>query len=55
MQIESDYQMIITQEMEDTILNIIKHGGTAEVKKENGKLVIVEIKRKAVYKQTDTQ
>lgn len=40
----------ITPEVIDIILNILKKGNSAELKKERGKLVIVEIKRKVKTK-----
>lgn len=35
---------------ENLILQILKRGNTAEIKREQGKIVIVEIRRKAVKK-----
>ena len=40
----------ITPEILDIILNILKKGNSAELKKEQGKLVVVEIKRKVKTK-----
>lgn len=40
----------ITPEIIDIILNILKKGNSAELKKEQGKLVVVEIKRKVKTK-----
>lgn len=37
---------IFTDEVVDTISRIIKRGDSVELKRENGKLVIVEIQRK---------
>lgn len=36
--------------MQREILRIIKSGNTAEVKKEHGLLIVVEVKRKAIKK-----
>lgn len=38
----------------DTINNIIKKGNSAEIKRENGKIVIVEIQRKVKMKTSTT-
>lgn len=40
----------ITPEVIDIILNILKKGNSAELKKEQGKLIVVEIKRKVKTK-----
>jgi len=37
---------IITEDLQKVILEILKKGNTAELKKERGHLVIVEIERK---------
>ena len=37
---------IITEDLQKVILEILKKGNTAELKKERGNLVIVEIDRK---------
>lgn len=37
---------LITQDLETVILSILKRGNTAELKKERGNLVVVEIERK---------
>ena len=37
---------IITEDLQKVILEILKKGNTAELKKERGNLVIVEIERK---------
>lgn len=38
------------QEIIQTILSILKRGNNAEIKKENGKIVVVEIQRKVKIK-----
>ena len=40
----------ITPEVIDIILNILKKGNSAELRKERGKLIVVEIKRKVKTK-----
>ena len=40
----------ITPEVIDIILNILKKGNSAELKKEQGRLIVVEIKRKVKTK-----
>lgn len=37
---------LITTDVEKEILRILKRGDSVELKKENGKLVVVEIQRK---------
>jgi len=41
---------LFTAEAIDAIKNIIRRGNTAEIKKENNKLVVVEIQRKVKTK-----
>ena len=41
---------MFTKETEEAILRIIKRGNSAEVKKENNKIVVVEIARKVRIK-----
>ena len=41
---------LISQEVIEEINRILKHGNTVELKRENGKLVVVEIQRKAKIK-----
>lgn len=41
---------LISQEVIEEINRILKHGNTVELKCENGKLVVVEIQRKAKIK-----
>lgn len=41
---------ILSQEVIEEINRILKHGNTVEIKCENGKLVVVEIQRKAKIK-----
>ena len=41
---------IFTPELQELILKILKHGNTVELKKEQGKLVVVEIERKVKTK-----
>ncbi len=36
----------LTQEVNDLIMKIVRRGNSAEIKKENNKLVIVEIERR---------
>ena len=36
--------------IQSEVLRIIKAGGTAEIKKEHGLLIVVEVKRKAIKK-----
>ena len=43
---ENDMASLITQDLETVILSILKRGNTAELKKERGNLVVVEIERK---------
>lgn len=40
----------ITAEIENTIKRILKSGNSVELKRENGKLVVVEIQRKVKTK-----
>jgi len=37
-------------EVANEIMKILKHGGSCEVKKENGKIVVVQIERKVKIK-----
>lgn len=39
-------KIIFTPEMVDLIMKILRKGNSAEIKKENNKLVIVEIERR---------
>lgn len=41
---------IFTPEMVDLIMKIVRKGNSAEIKKENNKLVIVEIERRVKNK-----
>lgn len=41
---------LLSQEVIEEINRILKHGNTVEIKCENGKLVVVEIQRKAKIK-----
>lgn len=41
---------LITTDVEKEILRILKRGDSVELKKENGKLVVVEIQRKVKTK-----
>ena len=41
---------LLSQEVIEEINMILKHGNTVEIKCENGKLVVVEIQRKAKIK-----
>ena len=41
---------ILSDEVIEEILRILKHGNTIELKKENGKIVVVEIQRKVKIK-----
>ena len=41
---------LLSQEVIEEINRILKHGNTVELKRENGKLVVVEIQRKAKIK-----
>lgn len=45
---------VFTVEMLDTILKIVKKGNSAEIKKENNKLVVVEIERRVKNKTSIT-
>ena len=40
------YEKLFTPEVVDLIMKIVQKGNAAEVKKENNKLVIVEIERR---------
>lgn len=42
--------LIISSEVAEAIGKILKRGNSAEIKKENGKLVVVEIQRKVQIK-----
>lgn len=41
---------LLSQEVIEEINRILKHGNTVEIKCENGKLIVVEIQRKAKIK-----
>lgn len=41
---------LITAEVEREIMRVLKRGDSVELKKENGKLVVVEIQRKVKTK-----
>lgn len=41
---------LFSQEIIDEILRVLKHGNSVELKKENNKLVVVEIQRKVKTK-----
>ncbi len=43
-------KVIFTPEMVDLIMKILRKGNSAEIKKENNKLVIVEIERRVKNK-----
>lgn len=43
-------KIIFTPEMVDLIMKILRKGNSAEIKKENNKLVIVEIERRVKNK-----
>lgn len=45
---------IFTPEMVDLIMKILRRGNAAEIKKENNKLVIVEIERRVRNKTSIT-
>lgn len=45
---------MLTNENIDLILSILKKGNTVELKRENGKIVIVEIQRKVKQKTSIT-
>ena len=42
--------LIISAEVAEIISKILKRGNSAEIKKENGKLVVVDIQRKVQIK-----
>ena len=42
----NEREFLLTSETADLILTILKRGNTAEVKKENDKIVVVEIQRR---------
>ena len=44
---------VITQEMKEQIENLLKHGSRVEILIEQGKVSIVEIKRKLRMKESD--
>lgn len=48
--LKKEMMALFTREIADIIQAILKKGNTAEVKKENGKIVIVEIQRKVKMK-----
>ena len=37
---------VFTAELQDAIMKIVKKGNSAEIKKENNKIVVVEIERR---------
>lgn len=41
---------IFNTELSELILKILKKGDSVELKRENGRIVVVEIQRKAKYK-----
>lgn len=45
---------LFTPEVIDTIMRIVKKGDSVEIKKENNKLVIIEIQRKVKNKTSIT-
>lgn len=45
---------LLTDEMLDIIVKILKRGDTVELKKENGDIVVVEIKRQKKIKKPFT-
>ena len=45
---------VITPEMKEQIESLLKHGSRVEILIEQGKVTIVEIKRKTRMKETDT-
>lgn len=45
-----DFKSVFTAEVAETILKVLKRGDSVELKKENGKLVVVEIQRKVKSK-----
>lgn len=45
---------MFTDEVAEEVWRILKRGNSAELKKENGKLVIVEIQRKVKIKTSAT-
>lgn len=45
---------LLSKEATETIIKILRKGDTVELKKENGNLVVVEIKRQKKIKQTFT-
>jgi hypothetical protein len=45
---------VFTAELQDAILRIVKKGNSAEIKKENNKLVVVEIERRVRNKTSIT-
>lgn len=47
---EKEIKTLFTTEVADTILKVLKRGDSVELKKENGKLVVVEIQRKVKIK-----
>ena len=44
---------VITQEMKEQIENLLKHGSRVEILIEQGKIAIVEVKRKLKMKEAD--
>lgn len=47
-------KMAFTPEIIDVILKIIRRGNSAEIKKENNKLVVIEIERRVRNKTSIT-
>jgi IS4 transposase len=47
-------EKVFSNELQSDILRILKKGNTVELKKENGKLVVVEIHRKVKTKTSIT-
>jgi hypothetical protein len=45
---------VFTAELQDAIMKIVKKGNSAEIKKENNKLVVVEIERRVRNKTSIT-
>jgi hypothetical protein len=45
---------VFTAELQDAIMKIVKKGNSAEIKKENNKLVLVEIERRVRNKTSIT-
>ena len=47
---ENETKSLFTAEVVNTIMKVLKRGDSVELKKENGKLVVVEIQRKVKIK-----